>query len=67
MGLGQWRKKIKIVVWCLAWEQIKAVDSLNHLKLFKNHECLNNGLVNEKGPFEGQKGQMGHEKCMLGM
>ena len=29
-------KKIKIVVWCLFWQQIKAVDSLNHLKLFKN-------------------------------
>ena len=33
-------KKIKIAVWCLFWQQIKAVDSLNHLKLFKNHECL---------------------------
>ena len=67
MGLGQWGKIIKIVVWCLSWKQIKAVDSLNHLKLLKNHECLRNGLVYEKGPFKGQKGQMGHEKCMLGM
>ena len=33
-------KKIKIVVWCLYWQQIKAVDSLKHLKLFKNHESL---------------------------
>ena len=49
-GLDQWRKKIKIVVWCLSWQQIKAVDSLNHLKLFKNHECLKNGLIYEKGP-----------------
>ena len=38
MGLGQWGKKN--VVWCLSWQQIKAVDFLNHLKLFKNHECL---------------------------
>ena len=46
------------------------MDSLNHLKLFKNHECLNtpkNGLIYEKGLFQGQKGQMGHEKYMLGM
>ena len=34
-------KKIKIAVWCLSWQQIKAVDSLNHLKLFTNNECLN--------------------------
>ena len=40
MGLGQWRKKIKIFVWCLSWQQIKAVDSPNQLKLFKDHECL---------------------------
>ena len=40
MGLGQWGKKIKNVVWWFFWQQIKAVDSLNHLKLFKNHECL---------------------------
>ena len=26
MGLGQWGKKIKIVVWRLSWQQIKAVD-----------------------------------------
>ena len=38
MGLGQWGKKN--VVLCLSWQQIKAVDSLRHLKLFKNHECL---------------------------
>ena len=47
--LGQWGQKIKIVVWCLSWQQIKAVDSL---KLFKNHECLKkNGLIYEKGLF----------------
>ena len=36
-----------------SWQQIKAVDSLNHLKLFKNHECLykKNGLIYEKGLF----------------
>ena len=33
MGLGQWGKKNKIVVRCLAWLQIKPVVSLNHLKL----------------------------------
>ena len=35
MGLGQWGKNFKIVVWCLIWQQIKAVDSLDHLKLSK--------------------------------
>ena len=40
MGLGQWGKKYEIVVGCLAWLQIKAVDSLNHLKLFTNQNCL---------------------------
>ena len=33
-------KKFKIVVRCLAWLQMKPVDSLNHLKLFINHNCL---------------------------
>ena len=28
---------------------------------------LKNGLIYEKSPFYGQKGQMGHEKYMLGM
>ena len=51
MGLGQWRKKIEIVVLCLSWQKIKAVDSLNNLKWFKNHECLKNGLIYEKGLF----------------
>ena len=50
MGLGQWGK-IKIGVWCLSWQQIKAVDSLNNLKLFKNHEYLKNGLIYKKGLF----------------
>ena len=40
MGPGQWGKKIEIVVRCLALLQIKPVDSLNHLKLFTNHNCL---------------------------
>ena len=52
MGLGHWGKKTKIVVWCLSWQQIKAVDSLNHLKLFRNHECVQkNGVIYEKGQF----------------
>ena len=51
MGLGQWAKEIKIVVWCLSWQQINAVDSLNNLKLFKNHECLKNGPIYKKGLF----------------
>ena len=29
MGLGQWGEKFKSVVECLAWQQIKAVNSLN--------------------------------------
>ena len=33
-------KKNKIDVWCLAWQQIKDVDSLNHPKLLTNHNCL---------------------------
>ena len=33
-------KWFKTVVRCLAWVQIKPVDSLNHLKLFTNHNCL---------------------------
>ena len=32
--------KFKIIVRCLAWQQIKVVKSLNHLKLFQNHNCL---------------------------
>ena len=53
MGLGQWGKKIKIVVWCLVWQQIKSVDSLNHLKLFKNHECLTKWYYLRKGSILG--------------
>ena len=37
----------KNVVRCLSWEQIKVADSLNHLKLFKNHKRL----ICEKGLF----------------
>ena len=37
-------------------------------KLFKNHNCLfENCLICEKDLFYRQKGQMGHEKYMLGM
>ena len=44
------------------------MDSLNHLRLFKNHECVKeNDVIYEKGQFQGQKGQMGHENYMLGM
>ena len=28
---------------------------------------LKDGLIYEKGLFQGRKGQMGHEKYMLGM
>ena len=28
---------------------------------------LKNGLIHEKGLFQGQKGQMGHQKYMLRM
>ena len=49
MGLGQWGKNN--VVWCLSWQQIIAVDSLNNLKLFKNHEYLKDGLIYKNGLF----------------
>ena len=62
MGLGQWRKKIKIVVWCLSWQQIKAVDSLNHLKLFKNHECLKKWSYLRKRSILGPERSIGSWK-----
>ena len=49
MGLGQCGKKIKFVVWCLSWQHIKAVDSLNHLKLFKI--VFKKYVIDEKGLF----------------
>ena len=61
MGLGQWGKKIKIVVWC-TWQQIKAVDSLNHLKLFKNHECLKKRSYSWKGYILGSERSNGSRK-----
>ena len=53
MGLGQWDKKN--VEWCLFWQQIKAVDSLNDLKLFKNHECLKKWSCLRKGSILGSE------------
>ena len=41
VDLGQWGKNNKnCCMMFLYWQQVKVVDSLNHLKLFKNHECL---------------------------
>ena len=62
MGLGQWDKEIKIVVWCLPWQQIKVVDSLNHLKLFKNHECLKKWSYLRKGSILGSEISIGSRK-----
>ena len=65
MGIGQWRKNIKIVVWCLSWQQIKAVDSLNHLKLFKNHECLKNWFYLQKRSILGSERSNGSRKILV--
>ena len=66
MGLGQWGKKVKIVVWCLSWQQIKAVDSLNYLKLFKNHECLKKWSYLRKGSILGSERSNGSRKIHVG-
>ena len=57
MGLGQWGKKIKIVLRCLAWQQIKAVDYPNHLNMFKNLIIVlqNSLIVLPKGSILGSE------------
>ena len=55
MGLGQWGKKNKNCCMMFILHQIKAVDSLNHLKLFKNHECLKKWSYLRKGSILGPK------------
>ena len=66
MGLGQWGKeKIKIFIGCLAWQQIKAVDSLNHLKLFTNHNCLTKWSYLLKGSTLRSEKSNGSQKIML--
>ena len=62
MGLGQWPKMIKSVVWCLSWQQIKAVDSLNYLKLFKNHECPKKWSYLRKRSISGSERSNGSRK-----
>ena len=62
MGLGRWVKKFKIIVWCLSWQQIKAVDSMNHLKSFKNHECLKRLSYLWKGSILGSERSNGSRK-----
>ena len=62
IGLGQWGRKIKIIVWCFSWQQIKAVDSLNHLKLFRNHECLKKWSYLQKGFILGSERSNGSWK-----
>ena len=62
MGLSHWGKKTEIVVWCLSWQQNKAVYSLNHLKLFKNHECLKKWCYFLKGSILGSERSNGPQK-----
>ena len=55
-------KIIKTVVWCLYWQQVKVVDSLNHLKWFKNHECLKKWSYLWKGSILGSERSNGSRK-----
>ena len=65
--LGQWGKKIENVLGCLAWPQIKAVDSLNHLKLFTNHNCLTKFCYLLKGSILGSERSNGSQKIQVSL
>ena len=58
-------KRIKIVVGHLAWQQIKAVDSLNHLELFTNHNCLTKRFYLLKGSILGSERSNGSQKYII--
>ena len=62
MGLSRWGTKFKIIVWCLSWQQIKAMDSLNHLKLFEKHECLKKWSYLRKWSILGSERSNGSRK-----
>ena len=63
MGLGQWGKNNKnCCMMFLYWQQVKVVDSLNHLKLFKNHECLKKWSYLWKGSILGSERSNGSRK-----